>query len=71
MFIQNDYVDLIAEFGLTWHVTDEVTRRRVVGGVLQDTAFQKAEPTLQRKVGMYIVSVKWACKVGQSRDRVT
>ena len=35
--IQNDYVDLITELGLTWHVTDEITRRRVVGGVLQES----------------------------------
>ena len=41
LFIQNDYIDLIAEFGLTWHVTDEITRRRVVGGVLQESTLDQ------------------------------
>ena len=39
--IQNDYVDLITELGLTWHVTDEITRRRVVGGVLQESTLDQ------------------------------
>ena len=41
LIIQNDYVDLITELGLTWHVTDEITRRRVVGGVLQESTLDQ------------------------------
>jgi len=39
--LQRDYVDLITDLGLTWHITDEITRRRVVSGVLQESTLDQ------------------------------
>ena len=33
--VQHDYIDLITDLGLSWHITDEITRRRVVSSVLR------------------------------------
>jgi len=39
--MQNDYLDLITELGLNWHITGEITRRRVVNGVLQESTLDQ------------------------------
>ena len=39
--LQKDYVDLITDLGLTWHITDEITRRRVVSGFLQESTLDQ------------------------------
>ena len=39
--LQKDYLDFITDQGLTWHVTDEITRRRVVSGVLQESTLDQ------------------------------
>ena len=41
LLLQQDYVDLITDLGFTWHLTDEITRRRVVGGVLQESTLDQ------------------------------
>ncbi len=40
LLLQQDYVDLITDLGFTWHITDEITRRRVVSGVLQESTLR-------------------------------
>jgi hypothetical protein len=32
---QNEYMDIIIEKGLVWHITNQITRRRMVGSILQ------------------------------------
>ena len=39
--LQKAYLDFITDQGLTWHVTDEITRRRVVSGVLQESTLDQ------------------------------
>ena len=39
--VQHDYIDLITDLGLSWHITDEITRRRVVSGVLQESTLDQ------------------------------
>ena len=41
LLLQQDYVDLITDLGFTWHITDEITRRRVVSGVLQESTLDQ------------------------------
>ena len=39
--LQHEYIDLITDLGLSWHITDEITRRRVVSGVLQESTLDQ------------------------------
>ena len=39
--LQNEYIDLITDLGLSWHVTDEITRTRLVDGVLQESTLDQ------------------------------
>ena len=39
--VQHDYINLITDLGLSWHITDEITRRRVVSGVLQESTLDQ------------------------------
>ena len=39
--LQSDYLSLVTELGLTWHITDEITRRRLVDGILQESTLDQ------------------------------
>lgn len=38
---QNNYMDIIIHKGLVWHITDQITRRRMVNGVLQESTLDQ------------------------------
>ena len=39
--LESEYIDLAAELGLVWHIYDEITRRRLVDGVLQESTLDQ------------------------------
>ena len=39
--ISNEYMNMITESGLNWHITDQITRRRLVQGVLQESTLDQ------------------------------
>ena len=39
--MQHGYIYLIIDLRLSWHITDELTRRRVVSGVLQESTLDQ------------------------------
>ena len=41
LLLQQDYVNLSTDLGFTWHITDEITKRRVVSGVLQESTLDQ------------------------------
>ena len=39
--ISNEYMNMITESGLNWHITDQINRRRLVQGVLQESTLDQ------------------------------
>ncbi len=38
---QNEYMDIIIQKGLVWHITNQITRRRMVGSILQESTLDQ------------------------------
>ena len=39
--LQQEFLDTFTDLGYNWHITDEITRRRVVAGVLQESTLDQ------------------------------
>ena len=63
---QREYLDTIAEVGLSWHVTDEITRRRMVNGTLQESTLDQVLTTNSFLVN----NIKFLSPVGKSDHSV-
>ena len=60
--VQHDYINLITDLGLSWHITDEITRRRVVSGVLQESTLDQVVSSNEAIVNC----VKFLAPLGKS-----
>ena len=62
LIIQKQFVECVHKNGLVWYITDEVTRRRVVNGILQESTLDQVLSTNQAIVN----EVKVVSPLGKS-----